>query len=171
MININVVNKNIMETVQTSVNIITLYPWSFVERRREGKTNSIVWCFVLVVCITYIHFSFFSNIKQRKKLRFLGAAVRATQHTRTAFSKSTLWLYGEARTREAEWKKLCRKIYDVGVVFMFSFSFHMLPHLRHMFFVVFARNIIFHSALSLYVRSSSRWLCRFSLFASCSFQH
>lgn len=49
MININVVNKNIMETVQTSVNIITLYPcW---EKKEE---KPIQLCDVLaVVCIAY----------------------------------------------------------------------------------------------------------------------
>lgn len=70
MINITVVNKNIMETVQTSVNIITLYPcWKTKTRRGEQEQQEgkpIQLCDVSVVCVAYIHFS---NIRELLSLR------------------------------------------------------------------------------------------------------
>lgn len=135
-----------METVQTSVNIITLYPcW----KTAKNEPNSIVWCF----CCCLYNLQTFSNIRRMKKkfalLRFLLVSLRWCKNTLKAFeSRVDVWMM---------LKKNDAVKYTTWAWFFMFLSFHMLPHLRHMFFVVFARNIIFHSL------TSSRWCCSSSL--------
>lgn len=121
------VNKNIMETVQTSVNIITRWKKSVENEEGKGK-QPIQLCDVSVVCITYIHFS---NIR---KLR------QDSENTLKKFSKPAFVV--TERKKALRWENIRR-----GRGFHVFLSFHMLPHLRHMFFVVFARNITFEFAL------------------------
>lgn len=153
-----------METVQTSVNIITLYPcWKTKTRRGEQEQQEgkpIQLCDVSVVCVAYIHFS---NIRKVLSLRdsFSSSRVALSDvktHSKFFETLARLAVYDSTR-REGKTaaKNLCWKIYDVGVVFYVFLPFHMPPHLRHMFFVVFAQNIIFNLVLSLGACWHQRW--------------